>query len=101
MAIGEEEIAVAVMRIAAAQANKIASYGQLRRQIPRHVALGPDDVRLSGTRPNEPMWHQIFRNIKSHFQDEGNAIAEGYLEHVPRVGYRITAKGETYIARFP
>jgi hypothetical protein len=39
------------------------------------------------------MWHQIVRNIKSHDKDEGNAIYEGLLEHIPRVGYKVTKKG--------
>jgi hypothetical protein len=48
---------------------------------------------MSGTRPGEPMWHQIVRNIKSHDAANGNFIERGLLEHIPRVGYRITTAG--------
>ncbi len=44
------------------------------------------------------MWHQIVRNIRSHHEAEGNAIAEGWLTHVPRGGYKITDAGRRYIS---
>jgi hypothetical protein len=47
------------------------------------------------------MWHQIVRNIKSHDGTEGNFIHEGRLEHVPKVGFRITAAGKTYLQNNP
>jgi hypothetical protein len=101
MPTGEPEIALAVMRIANAQSNGVASYSRLRKDIPSYVPLMPDDLRISATRPREPMWHQIFRNIKSHFVEDGNAISEGLLEHVRRVGYRITPKGQSYLSQLP
>jgi hypothetical protein len=39
------------------------------------------------------MWEQEVRNIKSHFESPSNYIYEGYLEHVPGVGYRVTDRG--------
>ena len=101
MTTSEVNIAKAVLKIAGAENNGVASYGRLRKEIPGHVNLTPADLAMSGTRPNEPMWHQIFRNIKSHFVEPGNAISEGYLEHVPRVGYRITPKGRAYVKADP
>jgi len=98
MSVGEDDMAVAVMKIANAQANGLASFGKLRRDIPQHVSLSAADVRVSGPRNPEPMWHQIFRNIKSHSTTDGNAIKEGLLEHVSRTGYRITAKGKAHLA---
>jgi hypothetical protein len=91
--VAETEMAEAVMRIAAAQSNGVASYSRLRREIPRHVRLTAGDLAMSSVRKGEPMWHQIFRNIKSHFTSPGNAIHEGWLEHVPKTGYRITPAG--------
>lgn len=41
---------------------------------------------------------QIVRNIQSHHEAEGNAIAEGLLKHVPRVGYQVTKAGRAHIA---
>ena len=89
----EEKFAKAVLRIAGAQANGVASYRRCRAEMANHVNLTLADLAPSGTRPGEPMWHQIVRNIKSHSHDEGNFIHEGLLEHVPRVGYRITNAG--------
>lgn len=91
--VAEDKIAVGVLKIAAAQANGIATFRRLRKEIPSVVKLNDADLAPSATRPGEPMWHQIVRNIKSHHTDEGNAIAEGWLTHVPRVGYAITPAG--------
>lgn len=45
------------------------------------------------------MWQQLVRNIKSHDKSPGNFIADGYLAHVPNVGYRITGLGEQFLKR--
>lgn len=89
----EYEFAKAALRIAASQPNGIASHRRLRAEIPNLIKLTAADLDASLTRKKEPMWHQIVRNIKSHYKDAGNFIAEGFLEHVPRVGYKITTKG--------
>jgi len=93
MATHEDEIAAAVLRIAARQPTGIATFRRLYNEMPAEIALDADDLALSITRPGEPMWHQIVRNIKSHHLSPGNYIAEGWLESVPRTGYRITASG--------
>ena len=89
----ENKIALGVLKIAAGQPNGLASFRRCRSDIPKHVNLDAADTAPSQTRKGEQMWHQIVRNIKSHAKDEGNYINEGLLEHVPRVGYRITAAG--------
>ena len=89
----EQQISAATLRIAAAQASGIATFRRLRAEIPGQISLTISDCQPSTTRNGEPMWHQLVRNIKSHSIIEGNYIAEGLLEHVPRVGYRITAAG--------
>lgn len=93
----EDKFALGVLRIAAAHPNGIASFGRARKEIPNFVKLSAADTAPSMTRPGEPMWHQIIRNIKSHSNDEGNFIYEGYLKHVPRVGYRITPTGLAHL----
>lgn len=90
----EADIAKAVMRIAAKSPNNIATFKRIYKEVPNEIALTADDQRQSMTRPNEEMWQQIVRNIKSHHNIEGNAIAEGWLDHVPRVGYRVTSAGK-------
>lgn len=95
----EYDISVAATRIAAAQANGVASFRRLRRDIPNYVNLTSDDWVQSETRPNEAMWMQLVRNIKSHFASPGNFIHDGYLEHVSRVGYRVTPAGLALLNR--
>ena len=93
----EEKITRGVLQIAAGQANGLATFKRCYKEIPSVVKLTASDVAPSSTRPGEPMWHQIVRNIKSHSPDLGTAIAEGWLIHVPGVGYRITAAGRKQI----
>lgn len=97
----EERISAGVLKIAAAHPKGLATFNKCRSDIPSHVRLTAGDRAPSSTRPGEPMWHQIVRNIKSHSATEGNYIAEGYLEHVPRVGYRITEAGRVRHNRRP
>ena len=93
----ESRIAAGVLRIAAADPKGIASFRRCRAEIPFQVGLTAADLAPSETRPGEPMWHQIVRNIKSHSSSEGNYITEGYLEHITRVGYRITKAGQAHL----
>lgn len=94
----EHEISAATLRIAGMQANGVATFRRLRAEIPSQISLTSADWEPSTTRNGEPMWHQLVRNIKSHFMIEGNYIAEGLLEHVPRVGYKITHAGRHRLA---
>lgn len=94
----EWDISQAVLRVAARMPNGTASFRRLYSEIPNEIKLTAADLKPSQTRNGEPMWHQIVRNIQSHHEAEGNAIAEGYLKHVPRVGYQITEAGRAHIA---
>lgn len=89
----EERISKGVLKIAAANAKGVATFRKCRVEIPNVVNLTTADLAPSGTRSGEPMWHQIVRNIKCHDKESNNYIALGYLEHVPRTGYRITKAG--------
>lgn len=93
----EHDIVEAVLRIAARQNSGVATFKRLYAEIPNEIHLTSEDWEESLTRNGEPMWHQIVRNIKSHHEVVGNAIAEGWLRHVPRVGYEITAAGRSQI----
>ena len=94
---GEDTIAHAILEIADKQPNGLASYDLIRREVPNMVSLTQDDLITSETRPNEQMWHQIMRNVQFHRVQKGNYIFEGYLEHVPGEGYRITSLGRTHL----
>jgi hypothetical protein len=93
----ENIIAFGILQITATQPNGVATSHRLRKEIPNYIALSSSDQLPSATRNGEPMWHQIVRNVKSHYAAEGNYICEGYLTHVPRVGYAITALGTKYL----
>lgn len=90
----ENDVALAVLRIAAAQPNEICTFNRARQSVPNFVNLTPGDVAPSVTRPGEPMWHQLIRNIRSHHGADGNFITDGLLEHVSRRGYRATHLGK-------
>ena len=89
----ESEISEAVLSIAAKQPGGLATFDVLYREIPHVMELSPEDWRVSQKRPNEPLWKQQVRNIQSNHKQPGNFIFEGYLEHVPGTGYRITDAG--------
>lgn len=91
--VTENQVALAVCQVAAATHDGVASFARLKREIPNHLRLSAADRVQSVTRPNEEMWEQQIRNIKSHSKAEGNYINDGYLEHVPKVGYRVTPSG--------
>lgn len=93
----EQDIARGVMIIAANQPNGVATFNRCRKEIPALVHLNAANNAPSQTRPGEPMWHQIVRNIKSHDIAGTNYIAQGLLEHVQRVGYRITNAGRVHL----
>jgi hypothetical protein len=80
--------------VTAFQPNGVASFRRLKREIPNHVRLSEFDMSPSIMRPKEEMWVQKIRNIKAHCDVPGNFIHDGYLVHIPHVGYRITASGQ-------
>ena len=96
--ITEEEVALIVVQIAAERRDGIASFDLIREEVPKRYRLSAADLAQSVTRPNEAMWEQKIRNIKSHFEVQGNFIYEGYLEHVPGVGYRGRKLARRYAA---
>ena len=56
----------AVMEIAANQANSIATFKRCYAEVPNRTAINGGGAKaLSQTRPGEPMWHQLVRNIRS------------------------------------
>lgn len=99
MEITEAEVAKLVVEIACEQKDGIASFSQIRREVPVRYTLTQGDLKQSLTRPNESMWEQKIRNIKSHYESPGNFIYEGYLEHVPGVGYSVTQMGRQLVNR--
>ena len=97
--VTEAEVAFATLQIAASRPGGIATFHRLRKELPNYLRLSAADRAQSETRPNEELWEQLIRNIKSHFETPENIIYKGYAIHVPRVGYRITNSGRRYITR--
>jgi len=95
--VTETNVAIAVLRIAEQRADGLATFARIKKDAPALLNLSAADQRQSDTRPNEEVWEQLIRNIKSHYEAEGNFIAEGYLVHVPRAGYRITDAGRAHL----
>jgi hypothetical protein len=91
----ENEVAFAIIQIAKTAPSGIASFSRCRKEVPNYLNLQIADRANSKTRPGEEMWEQQIRNIKSHFDAPGNYICEGYLRHVPKVGYEVTTSGKT------
>src|SRR4051794_26558310 len=91
--ITEEDVAKIALQVGCRRASGVASYDDLRAEVPLRHALSSIDLRHSPSRKRERIWEQKIRNIQSHYDEPGNFIREGYLAHVPRTGYRVTAKG--------
>jgi hypothetical protein len=88
----ENEIAEIVLRIFVTRSRGTASYRELVSEIPKLMNLTAKDRELSLTRPDEEVWEQRVRNIRSHRKSEGNYINDGYLAAIPR-GLEITELG--------
>jgi hypothetical protein len=89
----ETDIAFGVLVIAAFQPDGIATFQRLRIELPIHIRLSNFDVAESVMRPNEENWIQTLRCIRKNRHRPGNFIHEGYLIHIPHVGFRITSLG--------
>ncbi|HUZ33724.1 MAG TPA: hypothetical protein VMV19_16715 [Xanthobacteraceae bacterium] len=93
----ENDVAFAVAQIAKTKPNDTATFDQCREEVPDYLNLSAADLAQSPTRPNEKVWEQQIRNIQSHHDNPGNYICEGYLIHVPKVGYRVTETGKARV----
>jgi hypothetical protein len=85
------------MRVLATCPKGEASVRYLIRHVPQYATLTSEDREQSWTRPNEEMWEQQVRNLKSHDKTPGNVIADGYVEHVGRGRYRLSEAGWLYL----
>ena len=91
--VTENQVAFAIVQIAKTTPNNVVSFARCRKEVPDHLTLSTGDLTQSTKRPNEAMWEQLIRNIKSHHDVPGNYIHAGYLQHVPKVGYQATKTG--------
>lgn len=90
----ENDIAFGVLVVAAFQVNGIASFHRLKIELPIHLKLSNFDKAESIMRPSEEMWMQKLRDIILNREKAGNFIHEGFLVHLPHVGFQITPAGQ-------
>jgi hypothetical protein len=93
----EPILGLAVMQVLASQPKTEATVRVLIKHVPEYVALTAEDHEESGKRPNEEMWEQRVRNLKSHDKSPGNVIAEGFVDHPKRGTYRLTEAGRLHL----
>lgn len=93
----EPVLGLAVMQVLSTQPGGETTVRILIRNVPSYLKLTADDLKQSETRPNEKVWEQRVRNLKSHDKTPGNVIAEGFVDHVGRGRYRLTKAGQTHL----
>ncbi|PWT80935.1 MAG: hypothetical protein C5B44_04600 [Acidobacteria bacterium] len=95
--ITESKIGIAALRIMASRPSGEATVHRIKKEMPNYVNLTSEDREQSETRPNEEMWEQQVRNLKSHAATEGNIFCEGFAD-TPRKGvYKITTAGRSHL----
>ena len=93
----EGKLGLAVMQVLDDCPNYEATVRTLIKNVPNHMKLTADDQLQSATRPNEEMWEQRVRNLKSHSGTPGNVIAEGFVLPLGRGRYRLTPAGLSHL----
>lgn len=93
----ETKLGLAVMRVLASEPNYEATVRTLIKRVPNFINLTTNDQATSRTRPNEEMWEQRVRNLKSHFKTSGNVIGEGFVAHIGRGRYALTKAGQLHL----
>jgi len=92
--ITESEIADIVVEILEDSPTGEATIAELVAEVPNRVALSPEDLGPSPTRPGEALWEQQVRNIRSHHASPGNAIHDGKLVAIDG-GFRLPIKAKS------
>lgn len=93
----ESDLGLAVMQVLTSRPEGNATVRTLISQAPSFVNLTAEDHEPSETRPNEEMWEQRVRNLKSHDKSPGNVIAEGYVKHLGQGKYQLTDAGRLHL----
>ena len=95
----EGQLGLAVMQVLAEYPNYEATVRTLIKNVPNHMKLTANDQLQSVTRPNEELWEQRVRNLKSHSGTPGNVIAEGFVLSLGRGRYRLTPAGLSHLQK--
>jgi hypothetical protein len=89
----EGKLGLAVMQVLAECPGYEATVRTLIKNVSNHIKLTAADQLQSMTRPNEEMWEQRVRNLKSHSGTPGNVLAEGFILYLGHGRYRLTPAG--------
>lgn len=95
--VSESEVALSTMQYLNTVNGLEAPIDRIVKALPSYLTLNDADRAISETRPNEEMWEQQVRNIVSHKLAAGNAIYDGYLEHVTPARLRLTEAGVAHL----
>ena len=95
--LSEADLQLAVLQILATYPDGRASVGTLVKRLPEYVKLSEGDRVASDTRPNEAIWEQQVRNLKSHHKTFGNIFAEGFVVQSAKGEWEITEAGRLHL----
>jgi hypothetical protein len=88
----EPEARLLVLKIAALMPHRSATTEDLIARAPEFFSPSELDLRPSRTRPLQPQWHQIIRNVISHRHLPNGPFALGLAERT-REGLSVTNRG--------
>lgn len=92
----EPEARLLALKIAAGMPDRRASTQQLIDSASKFFAPSPNDLQPSSTRPLQPQWHQIIRNVISHRGSPHGPFHLGYAERTEN-GLAVTEAGIDYL----
>lgn len=92
----EPEARLLALKVAALMPGYRATTEELIRGVPRLFSPSDIDLRPSRTRPLQPQWHQIIRNVISHRNAPAGPFAKGLAERTRR-GLAVTEDGINYL----
>ena len=99
----EREIACAIIAFLQTTKSRRATIAAIVASLPTFIKLSRADCAKSETRPGEPLWHQVVRNVRSHKSGERYgliAIEGGFrLAPQPRAAVRHHVASIAYEAR--
>jgi hypothetical protein len=92
----EREARLLVLKIAALSDGNRSSTRLIKKAVPEFFELSPLDLKISETRRNEKMWHQIVGNVKAHHSGPSSIFSKGWAEPTSD-GIKVTQAGLNYL----
>lgn len=95
----QPEAALLMLRIAATMPKRRATTGEMIERAPTLFTPSAVDRQPSRTRPKQPQWHQIIRNVISHRDGRTSLFALGLAKRIAD-GLVVTDKGIKHLRDF-